>query len=210
MPAFSSIALGFMVAGAATSAYGQYRSGQAQEDAANAQGAAEARAGLLLQDVSESQAQLAEYNAAVAHIQARDAIVRGEEEANRFRSSVRLMVGEQRAGFAAGNIDVGFGSAVDVQSDAALLGELDALTIRTNAAREAWGYRVEAEDLTTRAEIARQEGRNAAETGRIGQQTAAAQGRGFARAGMIGAAGSLLGAGGSYFEARYGFGRGGR
>src|SRR3989304_3955374 len=50
------------------------------------------------------------------------------------------------------------GAAADVQADAAFQGELDALTIRTNAAREAWGYQVQAEDLRTRATIAREEG----------------------------------------------------
>jgi hypothetical protein len=81
-------------------------------------------------EAADSQADLADYNAAVAELQAKDAETRGAEEANRFRKSVNVMVGAQRAGFAAGNIDVGFGSAVDVQADAAFLGELDALTIQ--------------------------------------------------------------------------------
>jgi hypothetical protein len=76
------------------------------------------------------------------------------------------MVGTQRAGFAAGNIDVGSGSAVDVQADTAFMGELDALQIRTNAAREAWGYSVEADDMRKRAVIARKTGVMVAATGR--------------------------------------------
>lgn len=208
MPAFTSIALGLTLGSAALGAWGQHRAGREQQRAANAQGEAEARAGLLLQQVSESEAELVEYNAAVARIQAADAIQRGEEEANRFRSQVRVLIGSQRAGFAGGNIDVGYGSAVDVQADAALLGELDALTIRTNAGREAWGFQVQAEDLTTRAEIARQEGAAAAETGRLTRSTLRAQGSAAARSGTIGAVGTLIGAGGSLLGARYGFGRG--
>jgi hypothetical protein len=88
------------------------------------------------------------------------------------------MVGAQRAGIAAGNIDVGYGSAVDVQADAAFLGELDALTIKTNAAREAWGYTVEAGDLRKRAAIARKTGYYAAQAGKSNASTAYLHGAG--------------------------------
>jgi hypothetical protein len=106
----------------------------------------------------------------------------------------RALIGEQRTGFAAGNIDVGFGSAVDVQEDAAFLGELDALTIRTNAAREAWGMRVEGEDLRKQAEIQRKEGANAAAAGRA-RQTGA----------VLGAIGTGISGTSSLLQAKYGF-----
>ena len=154
MAAFTALALGLALAGTATSIYGQVKAGKAEKKA----GEAEQRA-------AESQADLSDYNAAVADVQAQDAEARGAIEANRFRARTRGLVGEQRAGFAAGNVDVGFGSAVDVQADAAFLGELDALTVRTNAGREAWGYRVQAEDLRKGGEIMRQEGANAAAAG---------------------------------------------
>ena len=38
------------------------------------------------------------------------------------------------------------GTPVDVQADAAFLGELDALRIRTNAQRESWGYQADAQN----------------------------------------------------------------
>ena len=182
---FSTLALTLAIAGAGTSVYGQVRAGQA----AKKEGKAARRA-------AESQAELAEYNAAVADVQARDARERGDIEAHRFRARTRALVGEQRTGFAAGNIDVAFGSAVDVQADATLLGELDALTAKNNALREAWGYKVEATDLRTQAEIARKEG-----------VYAEAAGRTRATSQYIGAVGSGLSAGGSILEAKYGFGR---
>lgn len=169
--------------GAATSAYGQIRAGQAARKAGEAQ-----------QEAAESQAALADYNAAVAELQAKDAIARGAEDEQRFRSSVRVLIGSQVASQAASNIDVGFGSAVDVQADAAELGELDALTIRTNAAREAWGYKVQAEDLRRRGEIARKEGVFFEATGRQQQTTARVQ-----------AIGGLIGSGSSLLIDRYGF-----
>jgi hypothetical protein len=187
MAAFSSIMLVTSLIGLGTQVVGQIRAGQAAKKAGEAQ-----------REASESQAELAEYNAAVADLQAADALERGQEEEHRFRAGVRVMIGTQRAGIAASNVDVGFGSALDVQADAAYLGELDALTIRTNAAREAWGFKVQSEDLTRRAEIARREGVFLEAAGRE-RQTAS----------RIAAAGTLVTGGGSLLEARYGFGRGG-
>lgn len=154
------------------------------------------KAGEQQQEAAESEAGLTDYNAQVADLQAGDAVARGAEEEQRFRAGVRGLVGAQRAAFAASNVDVGFGSALDVQADTAMLGELDALQIRTNAAREAWGYQVQAVDLRERARITRKEGENLAKTGREQQ-----------RQHQIGAIGSLVGTGASFLEARYGFGR---
>ena len=147
MAAFTAMAL----IGMGVGMYTQFRSGQKAASAAEAQGQAQ-------REAAESQAQLAEWNAEVAGLQQKDAIARGAEEEQRFRTGVRGLIGSQRAAFAGSGVDVGFGSAVDVQADAAFLGELDALTIRTNAAREAWGYQVQGEDLQRRAAVARREG----------------------------------------------------
>ena len=126
--------------------------------------------------------ELGDYNAEVATKRSADAIARGKDEEARFRLGVKSLIGSQRAGFAGQNVDVGIGSAVDVQADAAFLGELDALTIRTNARREAWGYQVEAENF-------KRGGQNAQNAGRWD------------------AAGSLLSGGASLIQAKYGWGR---
>lgn len=182
MAALTALAIGTIVAGAALKAKSQV-----------SEGAAAYRAGEAQQQVAESQAGLADYNAQVADLQARDAVERGAEEESRFRIGVRDLVGKQRTGFAASGIDVGYGSAVDVQADTAFLGELDARTIRTNAMREAWGYQVQGEDLRRRAVIARMEGQQALEEGR--QRRSAAR---------WGAVGTLVGAGGDLLMRRYG------
>jgi hypothetical protein len=108
---------------------------------------------------AKAQQNVANYNAQISEIQADDAIVRGRKEEMRHRLGVRGMIGSQRAAFAAGGVDVNDGSALDVQMDTARWGEVDAQTIRTNALREAWGYRVAARDSTYRGELARFEGR---------------------------------------------------
>lgn len=189
MAAMSAIALGLALGGSFLSAKAQWKAGSAEK-----------KAGLAEQRAKESEGELYDFNAKVAELQATDAIARGREDETRFRQRIAGTIGEQRAGIAAGNIDVGFGSAVDVQADAAFLGELDALTIRTNAGREAWGYKVQAEDLKRRGQIARQEGAHLAAAGESRQSAA-----------RIGAVASVVGSGASLLEARYGFGkRGGK
>ncbi|WP_332774437.1 hypothetical protein [Pseudomonas sp. ESBL1] len=98
-------------------------------------------------------------NAAFAGEAANDAIKRGEFEADQSRIDTRNMIGAQRAGFAANGVDVNSGSAADIQDDTAALGELDALTIKNNAAREAWGYRTQQQQNVLAANTARQSGR---------------------------------------------------
>lgn len=168
-------------------AYGRWKAGSAEKKAGEAQ-----------RRVAEEQAKLADFNAAVADLQAQDAITRGLDEESRYRLSVKALVSSQRVGYAAGNLDVNYGSAVDVQADAAYLGELDALTIRTNAAREAWGFRVEGEDLRKRADIARKEGVMLEAAGRQ-RQTAA----------RIGAVSSIVGGSAQLLQAKYGSGKAG-
>lgn len=175
-------ALVAMGVSAAVNAVGQIKAGGAAEDAGKAQQAA-----------AESEAQLSDYNAAVADLQATDAVTRGTQQENRFRVGVRGLIGSQRAAFAGNNVDVGYGSTVDVQADAARLGEFDALQIRTNAAREAWGYKVQATDLRARAAIQRKEGANAALAGQV------AHGAAYWQAGS-----TILGATTSMLQAKYG------
>jgi hypothetical protein len=152
------------------------------------------KAGELEQQAANAQADLSDWNAKVADLQAEDAIQRGAEEEARLRRGVRQLVGAQRAGFAADGVDVGFGSALDVQADTAEQGELDALTIRTNAAREAWGFKVEAQDLRYQAGIMRRTGVAAAASGRARQTQQ-----------RLGGASTVLGGTTDFLKLKYGF-----
>lgn len=123
-----------------------------------AAGGAAKRAGRAQQDAANSQASLDEQNAAVAEQQATDALARGTEEAGKFRQQINGLISSQKTAAAASNLDVNFGSAVDVRRDAEFLGEQDLNTIRLNAQREAYGYTAEGADLRARARIARKTG----------------------------------------------------
>jgi hypothetical protein len=158
MAVLTAIAIGSLIYGAVTKTASQIKQGNAAKKAADASASA-----------ASDQADLTDWNAKVADLQAADAVTRGAMEESRFREGVRTMIGKQRAGIAGGNIDVNTGSAVDVQADTANLGELDALTIRTNAARQAWGYQVQGQDLRRRAIITRKEGANIAAAGQVAQ-----------------------------------------
>ncbi len=180
-----ALATALAIGSLAIGAYSTIRQQKAIKDAGKAENkAAQAQAGLL------------DYNAQIADAQAADAVTRGQEEENRYRQGVRTLVGSQRAGFAAQGVDIGTGSALDVQGDTAFLGELDALTIRTNAAREAWGHRASATDLRNRARVTR-------ETGVFAEQGARAAGN----AALIGGVGNIIGGTANLLESRYGFGR---
>lgn len=120
------------------------------------------------QGVAKNNEILARRNAALA-IQAGDV----REQAKRRETAG--LIGAQRAAYAAHGVDVNVGSPVDIQSDTAELGELDALTIRNNAQREAYGYKIQGDNA-------------GAEAGLFGQQASGDQ-----LAGWVGSVGSLIG-----------------
>lgn len=82
-------------------------------------------------------------NQIISGRQADDAIKRGESAEEQHRMKVQGIKADQRVGFASRGIDLGSDVVIDTLSDTAMLGELDALTIRSNAAREAYGYKVQ-------------------------------------------------------------------
>ncbi len=92
-------------------------------------------------------------NARFADMQAEDAIARGDKAASTQTKQVKQMVGSQRAALAAQGIDINSGSARDVISDTESMGALDRLQIKSNAWREAWGYKVQAVDQRSQASM---------------------------------------------------------
>jgi hypothetical protein len=124
-------------------------------------GALSAGAGFVGQrQQAKAQAAQMNYQAAVnrnnAQIQnqlAEDALKRGEIEESEHRRKVNLLKGEQRVAYAGSGVDLGSDLVMDTLADTAQFGELDALTIRDNAEREAYGYRVGAMNYTASADL---------------------------------------------------------
>lgn len=145
MAALSTLALGALtLAGGASSYFGQRK----QADATQAAGDYEAR--MLGQ------------NADLAEQQAGDAIARGTLAEQQVRSQTRGAVGSARVGSAAQGIDTTVGSAGDVAAQTKSAGEFDAMTTKLNAAREAWGFRTEAQNYRNQAVLRRAGAQNTA------------------------------------------------
>jgi hypothetical protein len=99
------------------------------------------------------EAQMYEQNARFAEINADDALKRGAEAAQQQLKRGAEVQGSQRAALAAQGIAIDSGSAADIQADTAALAAQDAMKIQNNAWREAWGYRVQANDYRGKAEL---------------------------------------------------------
>lgn len=114
------------------------------------------------------QSSILNQNATLTDQQAADAIVRGDLQAGQAGAATRQAIGQGRAGFAAQGIDVGTGSPLDVTNNAETLSALDIATIKNNAAREAWGYKVQGQNFKTQAGITSLAATNAADGARTG------------------------------------------
>lgn len=89
------------------------------------------------------QSMVANSNAALSAVQSQDALNRGESAANESDLKTKQTIGDQRAAMGASGVDVNSGSSADVQASTSAIGQLDALTIRNNAMRESFGYKVQ-------------------------------------------------------------------
>ncbi len=123
--------------GVAVSAYGAYSQAKAQKGQA------------------KYQAQVAENNAQIARWQAGDAIRRGKQAKDEHRQKVLAFKGRQRAAIAGSGFEVNSDDALDILADTAEIGELDALKIDNNAAREAYGYQVQGSNAQAQAGLYR-------------------------------------------------------
>lgn len=101
-------------------------------------------------------------NAELAEEQALDAVARGRESEMRHILGERQLTGLQRSTFAGSNVRLGVGSVTDVMASDRRIGHYDRLMIRENAAREAMGFRKEAEIYRSRGDLAYTAARNRA------------------------------------------------
>jgi len=160
-----------LVVGGAVSAYGAYSGGQMQKQ------------------LSNYNASLSDENAKIQARAAEDATAQGSIKEDQHRAKIRQFLGKQTAAYGASG--AGFsGSVSDTLTETALFGEQDAQTIRANAVREAYGFRVgEANSL------------NAAAGSRFQGAMAAASGKNKAIGSLITSAGAAYGAYNSWFNA---------
>lgn len=107
---------------------------------------------------NDFQAQIAARNAQIAKMNSGYAVQAGEQAMLNEQLKTRAQIGQTKAVQAASGIDVNTGSAKAVQESERLLGRLDAMTIRSNAARQAYGYDIEAGTQRARSQMYRRAG----------------------------------------------------
>lgn len=112
-------------------------------------------------------AQIQAENAQIATKNASYASQEGEANAANQELKNRANVGSMKSNQAAGGVNVNVGSAVESRASAAELGQLDAMTIRSNAARQAYGYLTQAAGYTAQSRLDTAEAKNATTAGDI-------------------------------------------
>lgn len=130
--------------------------------AAGAAVASAAYTGYASQQQGKYQEKVAENNAKSAEYAAEDARARGAVAEQQQRNRTRAFLGQQKAAMAANGIDISTGTGNLLLADSAGLGEFDALTVRNNALKQAYGMNVQSENLLSEGRAARIGGRNQA------------------------------------------------
>ena len=146
----SMVGIGASALGAITGAFGSMQAADAQSKQA------------------QYQAQVADNNAIISQNAAKSESATAAESIEQQGLKTRSQVGAIKAAQGASNIDVNSGSAVDVRSSAAELGELNALTIRSNAEKQIYGLNTQASSYTGQATVDRAAAANASSAGGIG------------------------------------------
>lgn len=116
-------------------------------------------AGMAEDTASRYEQQQYDQNSQMAEMQAQDALERGDKEAANVRRRAALMQGSQRASMAAQGLSLADGTAADILTETAEMGVEDAMTVKNNAYREAWGLRREALNLRVKGKMRRHAGR---------------------------------------------------
>lgn len=145
------------------------------------------QAGAAQSNALRYQADMDTNNSIIAERQAQDALDRGRTEEQMHRIKIGQLKGQQVNAFAKNGVETDSGSALDTLSDTAMIGELESLTIRNNAEREAYGYKVQSMNYSASAT----NNRTAASTAKSSANTAAI--------------GSVLSSAGSVADKWYGY-----
>lgn len=103
----------------------------------------------------EFNALMMEQNARLANMRALETEKEGQRQEMLHRLKVEQLKGSQRAAAAASGALVTEGSPMDILFDTERLGEMDAMTLRYNAAMEAWGHKMQGVQYGTQASMYR-------------------------------------------------------
>ncbi len=131
--ALAWVSVGLSAVGAATAAYSSIQQGRYQ-------------------------AALGKRQAEMQNMMAADAYQRGAIKANQQRENLARLTAQQETLYAKSGLELTAGSPSSVVVDTVGLGELDAQMIENDAAREAWGYKSQAQLYLARGQMAQDAG----------------------------------------------------
>lgn len=117
------------------------------------------------------QAQIARNNAIMAQRNASWTTQQGDIESTNEGLKTAASIASMKATQGASGVDVNTGSAVSVRDAAARLGAINAMTIKSNRAREAWGYDVDRRNEEEQATLDDRAGAYAIKSGGISSES---------------------------------------
>lgn len=126
----ASTALTMQIGGAATSGIGAFF------------GAKNQKSNLV------AQAAVADTNARISELGAQTELRRGNSQVGALTLKAGQLKSSQRARLAANGVDLGQGSAAEIQASTDIMKEVDVNTLTANAVQSAWGYRTQATNYT--------------------------------------------------------------
>lgn len=101
------------------------------------------------------EAAIADINASLSEKAAQQELQRGQFEVGQITRRAGQVKGSQRASMAANGIDLGVGSAAELQASTDLMKEQDARQAEINAIAGAWGYRTQGANYKSDALMSR-------------------------------------------------------
>lgn len=100
---------------------------------------------------SKTAKEIAGNNAITAGVQAMDALRRGEKDAIEVQRRGAALKSSQQVGLAAKGLDLGYGTAADLQDQTDFFNQSDVATTRTNARKEAWARQAQSGNFQAEA-----------------------------------------------------------
>ena len=146
----AGIGLGLAAAGTAAGVAGQMQQASAAKASA------------------DYQSQVAAGNAAIATQNAQESAASGEQQAAISEQKTRAEVGSELAAQGASGVDINSPTAMAVRTSQDMTGQLDAQTIRSNAARQAYGYETQSTNFENQSSADTAQGNNAMTAGEVG------------------------------------------
>ncbi len=104
--------------------------------------------------IAQSKANIARLNAQLMEQQAQSVLQQNEKATVRKTMAAGQVKAKARTALAANGVAVAEGSSAELQASTDLIKEMDVNTMKSNATREAWGYRMKAVDYEGEALVA--------------------------------------------------------